>query len=76
MNKTAVEGLIMRRRDAGLILMAVGVLCGILFTLLNLGGVTGTQMNKLMLYTGIITIASGLVVFVTTSSTIKKEEKR
>ena len=66
----------MRRRDAGLILMAVGVLCGVLFTLLNLGGVTSTQINKLTLYTGIITIAIGLIMFVTTSSTIKKEEKR
>ena len=66
----------MGRRVAGLILMAVGVLCGILFTLLNLGGVNDTRIDKLMMYAGIITIALGLVVFATTSSPIKKEEKR
>ncbi|HYJ46846.1 MAG TPA: hypothetical protein VEV81_09555 [Pyrinomonadaceae bacterium] len=66
----------MGRRVAGLILMAVGVLCGILFTLLNLGGVNDTRIDKLMMYAGIITIALGLVVFATTSSPIKKEGKR
>jgi hypothetical protein len=58
----------MRWRSIGLILLVVGVLCGIIFTLLNLGRVRNTGLNNLLLYSGIITIVLGLVVFGATSS--------
>jgi hypothetical protein len=58
----------MRRRGVGLILMAVGVLCGISFTVLNLCGVVNTRLGELMMYGGIITLAAGLVLFGTASS--------
>ena len=55
----------MRRRDAGRILMTVGVLCGISFTLINLSGpaTIATQVGNLLMYIGIVTIAIGLIVF-------------
>ena len=59
------EALEMRRRDAGRILMTVGVLCGISFTLINLSGpaTIATQLSHLLMYIGIVTIAGGLIVF-------------
>jgi hypothetical protein len=54
----------MRRRDAGLILLALGVLCGIIYILLKLGGASGsTQASNLLMYTGIVAIIAGLIVF-------------
>ena len=58
----------MKWRDVGLILLVVGVLCGITFTLLNLGGVINTRLGELMMYGGIITLAAGLILFGTASS--------
>lgn len=45
--------------------MAVGVLCGISYTLINLNGPasTATQVSNLLMYTGIVTIAVGLIIF-------------
>jgi uncharacterized membrane protein HdeD (DUF308 family) len=61
----AEEALGMRRREIGRILMAVGALCGISFTLINLSepATTATQVSNLLMYIGIITIAVGLIVF-------------
>lgn len=58
----------MRWRDVGLILLVIGVLCGVTFTLLNLGGIVNTRFGELMMYGGIIALAIGLVLFGTTSS--------
>jgi hypothetical protein len=58
----------MRRRDIGFILLVVGVLCGISFTVLNLCGVINTRLGELMMYGGIITLAAGLILFGTSSS--------
>jgi hypothetical protein len=53
-----------RRRDVGGILMAVGVLLGIIYTLLNLSYVATTmRLGNLILYAGIVALASGLIVF-------------
>ncbi|HEX8138164.1 MAG TPA: hypothetical protein VF544_11285 [Pyrinomonadaceae bacterium] len=54
----------MRRRDVGGILMAVGVLLGIIYTLINLNGAASTvRLGNLILYAGIVALASGLIVF-------------
>ena len=53
----------MRRRDKGIILLVAGVLCGVVYTLLNLGGVNSTRLGTVTLYAGIIAIAAGLVLF-------------
>jgi xanthosine utilization system XapX-like protein len=55
----------MSSRDAGRILMTVGVLCGLSFTLINLSGpaTTATALSNLLMYIGIVTIAVGLIVF-------------
>lgn len=54
----------MRRRDAGLILLTAGVLCGITYILIKLSGnATSTQTSNLFMYTGIVTIIAGLIVF-------------
>jgi hypothetical protein len=54
----------MRRRDSGRILLAVGVLCGIVYTVINLMGadVTVTRGGNLLLYAGIALIVAGLMV--------------
>lgn len=58
-------GLKMRRRDAGLILLSVGVLCGIIYILLKLSGDSSasTQTTNLLMYSGIVAIVAGLIVF-------------
>jgi hypothetical protein len=45
--------------------MVVGILCGISFALINLNGpaAIGAQVSKLLMYTGIVTIGVGLIVF-------------
>ncbi len=55
----------MRRRDAGLILLTVGVLCGVIYILIKLSGnaAASTQTINLLLYTGIVAIIAGLIVF-------------
>jgi hypothetical protein len=53
----------MRRRDKSIILLAAGVICGVVFTLLNLGGFVNERLSTLMMYAGIIAIAAGLVLF-------------
>jgi xanthosine utilization system XapX-like protein len=55
----------MRRGDVGRILMAVGVLCGLSYALINLSrpAYTTTQVSNLLMYTGIVTIAVGLIIF-------------
>lgn len=54
----------MRRRDAGLILLTVGVLCGVIYILIKLSGnTTSTQTGNLFMYTGIVAIIAGLIVF-------------
>jgi sugar phosphate permease len=58
----------MNWRSIGLILLVAGVLCGILVLLLNFGGVSNTGWNNLLMYSGIIAIVVGLVVFGATSS--------
>ena len=66
----------MRRRDVGLILMVIGVLCGLAFGLLNLSGSFNTRLGNLVLYAGIIALAIGLVIFITTSSGSEKKGNR
>ena len=58
----------MTRRDLGLILLVVGILCAIVFALLNLSGVPNKQLVNLVTYVGIIAVVAGLVIFVATSS--------
>jgi hypothetical protein len=54
----------MRRRDAGLILLVIGVVCGIVYILLKLAGASGSaQMSNLLMYTGIVALIAGLIVF-------------
>lgn len=65
----------MGRRAVSLLLLGAGVLCAIIFALLNLAGAVGTRLDTLMLYAGIIAIAAGLVVFATSSSTVGKKEE-
>lgn len=54
----------MRRRDVGGILMAAGVLLGIIYTLINLsdGAISAMRLGTLILYTGIVALASGLII--------------
>ena len=60
----------MRRRDAGLILLSTGVICGIIYILLKLGGDSSASMQttNLLMYSGIITIIAGLIVFGTSKA--------
>jgi hypothetical protein len=53
-----------RRRDVGRILMAAGVFLGIIYTLINLSeaSITTTRLGNLILYTGIVALASGLIL--------------
>ena len=55
----------MRRKDAGRMLMVMGVFCGISFVLINLSGAAATaaQISNLLMYIGIVTIAVGLIIF-------------
>ena len=55
----------MRRRDVGGILMAAGVLLGIIYTLINLSSaaISTMRLGTLILYTGIVALASGLIIF-------------
>jgi xanthosine utilization system XapX-like protein len=55
----------MERKDAGLILLSVGVLCGIIYILIKLGAATttATAVSGLLMYTGIVAIIAGLIVF-------------
>jgi xanthosine utilization system XapX-like protein len=54
----------MRRRDIGRILMAAGVFLGIIYTLMNLSSAAGsTRLGNLILFTGIVALASGLIIF-------------
>jgi xanthosine utilization system XapX-like protein len=55
----------MRRRDIGSVLMTVGALCGVIYTLINLSepATTATRVSTLLMYIGIITIVVGLIVF-------------
>ena len=55
----------MRRRDMGRILMIAGVLLGVIYTLLNLSNAAASVMRfgNLILYTGIVALASGLIIF-------------
>jgi hypothetical protein len=59
------KGVEMRRKDIGSILMAVGILCGILFTLINLSGFASTETrgNSLLMYVAIIAILAGLTFY-------------
>ena len=52
----------MRRRNIGYLLMAVGVLCGILFILINLSEFASTSLrgHRLLMYVAIIAIVVGL----------------
>lgn len=54
----------MRRRDIGRILMAAGVFFGIIYTLINLSqtSVSTTRLGNLILYAGIVALASGLII--------------
>jgi hypothetical protein len=60
----------MRRRDVGLILLAAGVLCGIIYILVKLGGSSSasTQAINLVMYTAIVAIIAGLIVFGTSKA--------
>lgn len=55
----------MRRRDFGSILMVVGVLLGIIYTLVNLSNAAASTMRlgNLLLYAAIVALASGLIIF-------------
>ena len=63
----------MKLRDVGLISMTCGVLCGIIFVLLNMSRSVNTQLSNLIMLIGIIALAVGLVLFVTTSSGSEKK---
>jgi xanthosine utilization system XapX-like protein len=54
-----------RRRDLGRILMVAGVLLGVIYTLMHLSNaaVPGMRFGNLILYTGIVALASGLILF-------------
>jgi uncharacterized membrane protein YidH (DUF202 family) len=54
----------MRRKSLGRILLVVGVLCGIAYTIINLMGeaMTMTRGGNLLLYAGIGLIVVGLIV--------------
>lgn len=60
----------MRRRDAGLILLAVGVLSAVIYILIKLSGnaAASTQTGNLFMYTGIVAIIAGLIVFGTSKA--------
>lgn len=60
----------MRRRDAGLILLSAGVLCGIIYILIKLSAATttATAISGLLMYTGIVAIIAGLIVFATSKA--------
>jgi xanthosine utilization system XapX-like protein len=60
----------MRRRDAGLILLSTGVLCGIIYILIKLSAATttATAISGLLMYTGIVAIIAGLIVFATSKA--------
>ena len=60
----------MRLRDAGLILLSAGVLCGIIYILLKLAGDSSAsiQTTNLVMYSGIIAIIVGLIVFCTSKA--------
>jgi FtsH-binding integral membrane protein len=55
----------MDSRNSGYLLMAVGVLCGILFLLINLSEFASTSLrgHRLLLYVGIVALVAGLVFF-------------
>jgi hypothetical protein len=63
----------MRRRDKSIILLAAGVLCGVVFALLNLSGVVNSRLSMLMMYAGIISIVAGLVLFGLSGSRDQRE---
>jgi hypothetical protein len=51
----------MRRRDVGSILLAIGVLCGIIYTLINLTGNTAGLTSTILMYTSVFALVAGLV---------------
>jgi xanthosine utilization system XapX-like protein len=60
----------MGRKEAGLILLSVGVLCGIIYILIKLGAATSTAtaVSGLLMYTGIVALIAGLIVFATSKA--------
>jgi hypothetical protein len=60
----------MRRRDAGLILLAISVLGGVIYILIKLSGdaAASTQTGNLFMYTSIVSIIAGLIVFGTSKA--------
>jgi hypothetical protein len=54
-----------RRRDVGRILMVAGVFLGVIYTLMHLSNaaVSIMRFGNLILYTGIVALASGLILF-------------
>lgn len=54
----------MRRRDVGRILMTAGVILGIIYMLINLSkaSISTVRLGNLILYTGIVALASGLII--------------
>ena len=55
----------MRRRDLGRVLMAAGAFLGIIYTLMSLSNAAMSTMRygNLILFTGIVAFASGLIIF-------------
>jgi hypothetical protein len=55
----------MRLRGVGLTLLSAGVICGFIYTLLKLGGDSSAsvQTTDLLMYSGIVAIIAGLIVF-------------
>lgn len=69
------KGKPMRRRDVGRILMAAGVFFGIIYTLINLSEASSStnRLGNLILYTGIVALASGLILLaIAGEETIRK----
>jgi hypothetical protein len=60
----------MGRKEAGLILLSVGVLCGIIYILIKLGAATttATAVSGLLMYTGIVALIAGLILFATSKA--------
>lgn len=48
--------------------MVLGVSCGVIYTLLNLKGNVTTQTSNLLLYSGIVALAAGLIFFATSKA--------
>lgn len=54
-----------RRRTAGEILMSAGIVCGLIYVLVNLSALPPslTRFSGMLLYVGIVALSSGLLFY-------------